>query len=175
MRAPTIASRVNNSAAATFSYLTHTGNVMNIIGKLAACAGLGLVLAAGVGFTPAHAGTHISIGIGVAPPPPRLEVIPAPRRGFVWVPGHWRWTHGRYVWRRGHWLARRVGYRYVRPHWNRVGGVWRFHVGYWRAWPHHRRFHRRVRYRHWERRHPGRGHHRAWIRHHRAHRGHHHH
>ena len=27
--------------------------------------------------------------VQVAPPPPRVEVVPAPRRGMVWSPGHW--------------------------------------------------------------------------------------
>jgi len=45
-----------------------------------------------------------------APPPPRVEVMPAPRAGYVWDQGHWHWRHGRYVWIPGHWQVVRVGY-----------------------------------------------------------------
>ena len=37
------------------------------------------------------------------PPPPRYEVVPAPRRGMVWVPGHWAGPH---TWVDGHWRYR---------------------------------------------------------------------
>jgi len=36
--------------------------------------------------------------VQVAPPPPRVEVVPAPRRGQVWVPGYWDWRGHRHVW-----------------------------------------------------------------------------
>jgi hypothetical protein len=29
--------------------------------------------------------------VRVAPPQPRMEVAPQPRRGYVWVAGHWEW------------------------------------------------------------------------------------
>ena len=34
-----------------------------------------------------------------------VERVPPPRRGYVWVPGHWAWRRGRYVWVRGGWVA----------------------------------------------------------------------
>ncbi|WP_338034310.1 hypothetical protein [Komagataeibacter melaceti] len=37
------------------------------------------------------------------PPPPRYEVVPRPRRGYVWAPGRWVWYQRGYVWRRGGW------------------------------------------------------------------------
>ncbi len=52
-----------------------------------------------------------------APPAVRYEAVPAPRVGYVWDHGHWRWDHGRYVWAAGHWQAERVGYHWVPGHW----------------------------------------------------------
>jgi hypothetical protein len=53
----------------------------------------------------------------MAPPPPRVEVMPAPRTGYVWDQGRWRWDHGRYVWVTGHWVQRGPNYRWVEGHW----------------------------------------------------------
>ncbi|MGV7247146.1 YXWGXW repeat-containing protein, partial [Caballeronia sp. M23-90] len=38
-----------------------------------------------------------------APPPPRVEVVPAVRPGYVWDAGHWRWAGRGYEWVPGHW------------------------------------------------------------------------
>ncbi|MBP6599530.1 MAG: YXWGXW repeat-containing protein [Giesbergeria sp.] len=66
-----------------------------------------------------------------APPPPRHEAIPRPRRGQVWVPGHWQW-HGRHhVWKSGHWVTARPGYYYQAPRWEQRGGRWYMHEGRW--------------------------------------------
>jgi hypothetical protein len=40
-----------------------------------------------------------------AEPAPVREARPAPRAGWIWVDGHWRWNGRRYVWIRGHWRA----------------------------------------------------------------------
>ncbi len=134
---------------------------MKIIGKLAVLAGLGLAFGCAGGIPAAHAGTHVSIRIGVAPPPPRWERIPAPRAGFVWAPGYWRWSGATYIWVGGRWYPRRVGYRYVRPRWHRVRGGWRFNAGHWRRVRHHRGWHHHRHHRHhrWNRGHRG------WHRH----------
>lgn len=66
-----------------------------------------------------------------APPPPRVEVVPAPRSGFVWDRGHWRWDQGRYVWVPGHWQPVRVGYHWVPGHWAQRGPNWRWIEGHW--------------------------------------------
>jgi WXXGXW repeat (2 copies) len=67
----------------------------------------------------------------MAPPPPRVEVMPAPRAGYAWDPGHWRWAQGRYVWVGGHWQAVRVGHRWVPGHWVARGPNWRWVEGHW--------------------------------------------
>jgi hypothetical protein len=42
-------------------------------------------------FAPAIATAQVgvSVVIGNAPPPPRFESVPAPRRGYIWAPGYW--------------------------------------------------------------------------------------
>ncbi len=66
-----------------------------------------------------------------APPPPRHEAAPRPRRGMVWVPGHWEWRGHRHVWMQGHWVKARPGYHY-RPHrWEERDGRWRMQPGGW--------------------------------------------
>lgn len=67
----------------------------------------------------------------IAPPPPRVEVMPAPRPGYVWQRGHWRWAHGRYIWVPGHWRLRHAGYRWVPGHWVQRGPHWRWIEGHW--------------------------------------------
>jgi hypothetical protein len=69
--------------------------------------------------------------ITAAPPAPRVEVAPAPRRGHVWVPGYWDARGHRHVWVRGHWERERHGYRYVEPRWTEEGGRWRLERGRW--------------------------------------------
>jgi hypothetical protein len=67
-----------------------------------------------------------------APPAPRVERGPAPRRGYVWAPGHWEYRHGRYVWTRGIWLRERHGYAYNAPTWVERDGRWVMERGGWR-------------------------------------------
>jgi hypothetical protein len=66
-----------------------------------------------------------------APPPVRYEAMPAPRHGFVWDQGHWRWDHGRYVWVPGHWQRERVGYHWVPGHWVAHGPNYHWVEGHW--------------------------------------------
>ena len=65
------------------------------------------------------------------PPPPRHEVMPHPRRGMVWVPGHWEWRGHRYVWLQGYWVKARPGYYYREPRWVEHGGRWEMRPGGW--------------------------------------------
>lgn len=108
-----------------------------------------------------HRHAHHRPAVVVAPPPAVHVVVdpwgpayvPAPRAGYVWVPGyvhhgryvpgHWQPTYSRagYVWVQGHWAGR----HYVEGYWRPVAqrgmvwveggyderGVW--HEGYWAA------------------------------------------
>ena len=69
--------------------------------------------------------------VRVAPPPPQVEVVPAPRPGFVWDNGHWVWRYGRYEWVPGHWRRIHVGYHWVPGHWGARGGGWVWIGGHW--------------------------------------------
>ncbi len=74
----------------------------------------------------------VDIRIGQAPPPPRYEAAPPPRRGYVWAPGYWAWDGHRHVWVGGHWERVRRGYHhYAPPGWQQGPGGWRFDHGGW--------------------------------------------
>jgi hypothetical protein len=85
-------------------------------------------------MTPAAAQVGVNISIGVPPPAPIYEAVPAPRVGYVWAPGFWRWEHERHVWAPGHWIAGRPGHHWVADHWAHVEGPhggWRHEPGHW--------------------------------------------
>jgi hypothetical protein len=70
--------------------------------------------------------------VSVAPPAPQYEVVPAPRRGYVWAPGHYEYRGNQYVWVQGRWLAEREGYAYDAPRWvQRGNGEWMLVGGDW--------------------------------------------
>ncbi|MGV7207973.1 YXWGXW repeat-containing protein [Oxalobacteraceae bacterium A2-2] len=66
-----------------------------------------------------------------APPAPREEAVPAPRRGYVWVPGYWDWRGHRHVWVKGTWVRERRGYVYHQPQWVERNGHWEMRRGSW--------------------------------------------
>ena len=87
-----------------------------------------VLLAAATVSAPAvsHARADISVGVVIGPPPPAVASRPAPRPGYVWVPGYWSWRGHRHVWVDGRWLRERRGYVWVPGYWARVHG----HVDY---------------------------------------------
>jgi len=78
-----------------------------------------------------HAVAAVGIDIDVRPPPDRVVVVPAPRRGYVWAPGYWRWNGRDHVWAEGHWVRERRGYHWVPAHWEGRGNRWHFEEGHW--------------------------------------------
>ena len=88
------------------------------ITSLAAAAVFSTATVAMAPVTPAAA--QVSVTFGSPPPAPVYEVVPAPRAGYVWAPGHYRLINDRYVWTPGHWEVARVGYRYIPDTWERV-------------------------------------------------------
>ena len=66
-----------------------------------------------------------------APPPPRYEAVPRPRRGQVWEQGHWEWRGNRHRWVKGHWVQARSGYQYRQPQWVERDGRWEMQRGRW--------------------------------------------
>ncbi|MDL5038718.1 YXWGXW repeat-containing protein [Comamonas resistens] len=75
-------------------------------------------------------GAFVNVQFG-APPPPRYEVVPAPRRGYIWAPGYWEPRGHRHVWRAGHWVQARPGYVYRPPTWSQHGGRWDYRGSRW--------------------------------------------
>ncbi len=71
------------------------------------------------------------IYVRVAPPEPRVEVIPEPRRNRTWVAGHWEWRNRGHVWVAGHWIRDRSGHRYNQPAWVENNGRWSMTQGNW--------------------------------------------
>ena len=72
------------------------------------------------------------VSISVAPPAPRVERMPAPRRGYVWVPGYWNWNGHRHTWVAGNWVRERRGHVYAQPQWVQRNGHWELQRGQWR-------------------------------------------
>jgi hypothetical protein len=64
------------------------------------------------------------------PPPPRAEMVPGPRHGYVWQPGHYRWTGVAYAWVPGRWVGRRTT-RWVEGRWAFRYGAWHWVPGHW--------------------------------------------
>lgn len=87
-----------------------------------------LVAALGAGVS---ATASADVFVRVAPPPPREEVVPAERHGYVWAPGYWDWRGHRYVWVSGHYVRARSGYVYMGPRWVEHNGGWRMERGHW--------------------------------------------
>jgi hypothetical protein len=83
-------------------------------------------------FAPVAANAQ-SYTVRVAPPEPRTEVVPAPRRGYVWVPGYWNWNaqRHRHQWVAGTWVRERQGYYYNEPRWVERDGRWVLNRGAW--------------------------------------------
>lgn len=98
--------------------------------KTLLAASIAMTLAAG--FTlPASAQVSGAINIRIAPPPLRDEVVPPPRRGYVWAPGYWNWEGRRHVWHGGSWIRARPGYVYSAPTWVEHDGRWQMRRGAW--------------------------------------------
>ena len=81
----------------------------------------------------AAARTSVDFYLNFGPPPVRYEVVPAPRAGFIWIPGYWDWRANRHYWVAGHWLRHRPGYHYETARWVEHGGRWAYYRGGWRG------------------------------------------
>jgi hypothetical protein len=92
---------------------------------LAACLGSAAMGASGL------ASAGVGIDIEIAPPAPRVEVVPPPRVGYVWAPGYWEWRDHAHVWVPGRWVGERRGYHWVPDHWEQHGPRWHHERGHW--------------------------------------------
>jgi hypothetical protein len=71
------------------------------------------------------------ITVDAAPPADRHEVVPNPRAGYVWAPGHWEWTGRFYSWTGGTWIIAHRGQDWVADRWEQVGSQYHFLPGHW--------------------------------------------
>ena len=90
-------------------------------------------LAAAALTFPLASEARVNVEIGVAPPPPRYEVIPPAQVGYVWAPGYWAWDdgHHHHVWHKGRYVLERHGYRWTADHWAEHNGRYRYEAGRW--------------------------------------------
>ena len=87
--------------------------------------------ALGVG-TAAQAARYVDVEIGTPPPTARVEVVPAPREGYFYVPGHYESSDGTtYAWQSGRYIQNREGHRWVPYVMEHNGDRWHFRAGHW--------------------------------------------
>lgn len=89
-------------------------------------------LALGAIAVPVVSDARVYVDIETAPPPLRVEVVPAARAGYVWAPGYWNWNGRRHVWVGGRWVGERRGYHWAPHNWVQRDGRWHFEQGGWR-------------------------------------------
>src|ERR1039457_1362039 len=90
-----------------------------------------LLMSASAIAAPTLSPAAINVDIDVAPPAPRVEVVPGPRAHYVWAPGYWGWRGHAHAWVRGHWIRERPGYRWVPDQWVQAGPHWHYARGHW--------------------------------------------
>ena len=78
---------------------------------------LAAALVAASAWTVVPAANAVEIIVREAPPPMRVEPMPAPRPGYTWGAGHWDWNGSHYIWAPGTWVSERPGYVYNAPTW----------------------------------------------------------
>ena len=90
------------------------------------------LIALGSAAMPVAAEVNISVNLGVAPPAPRYELVPASRPGYAWAPGYWDWENDRHVWSQGRWIAARPGSYWVADRWDARDGRHYYEPGHWK-------------------------------------------
>jgi len=72
------------------------------------------------------------VEIDLAPPPVRVEVIPAaPSPRHFWIHGYYGWYRGAHVWYPGRYELNRTGWSWSEARWALVGRRWHFYPGHW--------------------------------------------
>src|ERR1700733_272812 len=92
---------------------------------------MALCIAGSAVVAPTLATACIGIDIDIAPPAPRVEVVPGPRPGYVWAPGYWEYRDRAHVWVPGRWVGERRGYHWVPDRWEQRGPHWHHERGRW--------------------------------------------
>ena len=83
----------------------------------------------------AEAQVSLDVTIGTPPPPARVEIVPAPRPGFIWAPGFWSWDGHHHVWHRGYWEREHPGEHFVPAGWVNGPHGWHFAPAHWEHRP----------------------------------------
>ena len=89
------------------------------------------LFAVGAVAAPTASQARTYVDVDVAPPPPRVETMPAHRAGYVWIPGAWDYNGHRHVWMKGHWARERHGHRWADDRWVQNGNRWHHERGHW--------------------------------------------
>lgn len=94
---------------------------------------LAVALASAFVAVPLAAQARFDVDINIAPPPPRYEVVPPPRVGYVWAPGYWVWDgrHRHHLWHRGRFVRERRGEHWRNDRWVEHDGRWGYERGGW--------------------------------------------
>jgi len=90
-----------------------------------------LVAALALGAIAVPVVSEAAVYVQIAPPAPRVEVVPAARAGYIWAPGYWNWNGRRHVWVGGNWVRERRGYHYAPHAWVQRDNRWEFNRGHW--------------------------------------------
>ena len=90
-----------------------------------------MLIAVSTVISPGISQAAVNIDINIGPPAPQVEVVPAPRAGYIWAPGYWRWNGHQHVWVAGRWLHERHGRHWVQEQWVQRGHKWHFVSGHW--------------------------------------------
>jgi hypothetical protein len=110
---------------------------MNVISRRRLIAGTAVAAAVGLAATHVLAQqASIGIVVPVAPPAPRVEVIPEitveRRDREYWQPGYWQWNGRAHDWTEGRYVVRpRAGAVWVPGAWERQGDGWVYMDGRW--------------------------------------------
>src|SRR5262249_6638029 len=101
--------------------------------RLRRSIGAALAMAVGtVGIAAtASAAKFIDVEIGIAPPPERVEVVPVPRTGYFYEPGHYEVIGDRYIWIEGKFIREREGHHWQPYVLERHGERWHYRAGHW--------------------------------------------
>ena len=88
---------------------------------------------AAIGFAAFPAASQEVIFTEIDSPPPamKVEVVPAARVGYYYIPGYWDYQSNSYVWVEGTFVPEHKGYVYVVPRYEQRDGRWRMYAGRW--------------------------------------------
>jgi hypothetical protein len=88
-------------------------------------------IAASAAFAPAVTFADVDVDIDVAPPALRVETVPAPRPGYIWINGYWDYRSNKHEWVEGRWEHERAGHHWVADRWVQHGDKWHHEHGHW--------------------------------------------